>query len=143
MTKNLEIIQNPLVKEKFAAYPNHIRPKMENLRSLILKTAAELEDVSKIEETLKWSEPSYITKKGSTLRIDWKEKSPEQFAMYFKCTSRLGETFKVVFKDVFEWEGKRAIIFQIDDEVPVEPLKQCIKAALTYHSVKQLPTLGI
>ena len=139
----LEIKTDPRVPEKFNSYPKAVKPKMDFLRKLVLETAEEIESISSIEETLKWGEPSFLVKKGSTLRMDWKAKAPDQYAMYFKCTSRLGETFKVVFKDVFNWEGKRAIIFQMEDEIPVEPLKQCIKAALTYHSVKQLPTLGI
>ena len=139
----LEIKTDPRVPEKFKAYPKAVRPKMEFLRKLVLETAKEIESITSIEETLKWGEPSFLTKKGSTLRMDWKAKTPDQYAMYFKCTSRLGETFQVVFKDVFQWEGKRAIIFQMEDEIPVESLKACIKATLTYHSVKQLPTLGI
>ena len=140
---NLQIKTDPRVPDKFKSYPKAVRSKMEFLRKLVLETAAEIDSIDTIEETLKWSEPSFLVKKGSTLRMDWKAKAPDQYAMYFKCTSRLGETFKVVFKDVFQWEGKRAIIFQMDDEVPVQPLKECIKAALTYHTVKQLPTLGI
>ena len=141
--RKLEIKTDPRVPEKFKSYPKAVKPKMDFLRKLVLETAQEIESISSVEETLKWGEPSFLVKKGSTLRMDWKAKAPDQYAIYFKCTSRLGETFKVVFKDVFKWEGKRAIIFQMDDEVPVEPLKACIKAALTYHTVKQLPTLGI
>ena len=36
-----------------------------------------------------------------------------------------------------------AIVFQLEDEMPQDQLKLCIKAALTYHKVKHLPTLGI
>ena len=63
--------------------------------------------------------------------------------MYFQCTSRLVGTFQAIFNNVFEYEGKRAIIFPIATEIPTEALKHCIKAALTYHKVKHLPTLGI
>ncbi len=141
--KNLELISNPQVDNVFANYPEHIRTKLLDLRELILHTAEELEDVSKIEETLKWGEPSYLTKNGSTLRIDWKSKKPDQYAMYFKCTSRLVETFRSIFKTTFKYEGNRAIVFNLDDEIPVQELKECIKATLIYHKVKHLPTLSI
>ena len=141
--KNLIIKTNPKVELVFDNYPDLVRNKMLTLRKLIIETAKEIEEITILEETLKWSEPSYLTKIGSTIRMDWKPKSPNQYAMYFKCTSRLVETFKLVFKNTFEFEGKRAILFQLEDDIPKEALKYCIKAALTYHKVKQLPTLGI
>lgn len=127
----------------FDRYPDWAREKLLVLRELIVETAKEVEDISALEETLKWGEPSYLTKNGSTIRMDWKSKAPNQYALYFKCTSRLVETFKATFQNVFEFEGKRALVFQKDDTIPVEELKHCIRAALTYHKVKHLPSLGI
>ena len=115
---------------------------MLDLRSLILETADEL-GLRYIEETLKWGEPSYQVKNGSTIRIDWKEKTPNQYTMYFKCTSKLVESFKLKFDNVFKFEGNRAIVFQIEDSIPTSELKKCISAALQYHKVKHLPDLGI
>ena len=141
--KDLKVKTNPEVEIVFNKYPDSVRNKMLNLRKLVIETAHEIEGLNELEETLKWGEPSYLTKHGSTIRMDWKPRSPTQYAIYFKCTSRLVETFKLLFKNVFVFEGKRAIVFQLDDEIPTEELKNCIKAALTYHKVKHLPTLGI
>ncbi len=47
------------------------------LRHLVLETASETEGVNKLEETLKWGEPSYLTKNGSTIRMDWKKSKPD------------------------------------------------------------------
>ena len=140
--ERLKLKTNPKVNEIFAHYPESVREKMQYLRSLVIKTAEE-ESVSELEETLKWGEPSFVTKNGSTLRMDWKEKSPEQYAMYFQCTSRLVETFRMVFGHKFQYEGNRAIVFQINQKIPEMELKKCIKASLTYHKVKHLITLGI
>lgn len=139
----LHINTNPNVELVFNKYPDSVRDKMFFLRNLVIKTAQEIDEISSVEETLKWGEPSYLTKNGSTIRMDWKPKIPNQYAMYFKCTSRLVETFKVIYKNTFNFEGKRAIVFQLEDEIPIEALKKCIKAALTYHKVKHLPTLGM
>jgi len=128
--KNLHIETNPKVKEAFNRYPKTVRPRIEYLRKLILETAAAIDGIDRLEETLKWGEPSYLVKKGSTLRIDWKEKRPNQYAMYFKCTSKLVETFKVVYKDLFAFENNRAIIFQLNDKIPEAELKKCIEVAL-------------
>jgi hypothetical protein len=82
-------------------------------------------------------------KNGSTLRIDWKEKSPDRYAMYFKCTSKLVPSFKAVFPKTFRYEGDRAIVFKMDEAIPVKDLKRCISATLNYHNVKHLPMLGL
>lgn len=139
--KNLSLTKNSEVILKFKSYPKTIVPKMNNLRDLILEVASESE-IGELEETLKWGEPSYLAKKGSTLRMDWKEKTPNQYAMYFKCTSKLVETIREVYGDVFKYEKNRAIVFDLEDEVPKEELKECIRLALNYHSLKHLPRLG-
>lgn len=139
----LNIITDSAFEAKIANYPDDVREKMEFLRGLVLETAKETPEIKKLEETLKWGEPSFVTKTGSTLRMDWKAKTPNQYQMYFKCTSRLVETFKTVFGDFFEYEKSRAIIFQLDQEVPQTELKQCIKATLMYHKVKNDLTLGM
>lgn len=141
MTKT-HIHIDPAVKTVFDNYPSHVRSEMNALRELILESAEEI-GLSELEETLKWGEPSYVAKKGSTLRMDWKPKDSNYYALYFQCTTRLVETFKVVFGDLFNYDGKRAIVLKIGDPIPREELKECIKATLTYHDVKKLVTLGI
>ena len=139
----LKIKTDPRVNEVFALYPEEVRDKMQFLRALVIETAKEMEDVDELEETLKWGEPSFVTKNGSTLRMDWKKRSPDQYAMYFQCTSRLVETFRIVFEEQLRFEGKRAIILDLEEEVPVKEIKACIKASLNYHKVKDDMTLGI
>jgi len=141
--KDLNLHTNPAVDQVFKNYPVHVRKQMASLRKLVKKAAQELPDVTDLEETLKWGEPSYLSKKGSTVRMDWKEKKPDQYALYFKCTSKLVETFKHVYGDFFNYEGTRAIIFKLNDELPEKELKKCIQAALRYHKVKNLPTLDL
>jgi hypothetical protein len=140
---NLQLISDPRVESVFTNYPDHIRPKMLNLRRLVLEVAEESDDIDKLEETLKWGEPSYLTKIGSTVRVDWKAKSPDQYAVYFKCTSKLVPAFKKVYQKVFNFEGNRAIIFNSDEKIPEPELKKCVHASLTYHKVKHLPDLGL
>ena len=139
----LKIRTDPRVAGKFAAYPKEIQPKIDFLRSLIVETAKENDSVLALEETLKWGEPSYLAKKGSTIRIDWKPKTPNQYAIYFKCTSKLVATFREVYGDTFNYEKNRAILFGLEEEVPKDTLKTCIAAALNYHLLKELPQLGL
>lgn len=139
----LQIETDPRVETVFDSYPIAIKEKIQQLRELIIETATEVESIKTLEETLKWGELSYLTKKGSTIRINSKKDNPEQYAMYFQCTSSLVSTFKIVYKGIFDFEGKRAIVFNLNESIPKNELKQCIKTALTYHSVKHLPLLGL
>lgn len=141
--KNLQIKTSPEVEQVFHQYPEVVREKMEYLRCLILEVASETEGITQLEETLKWGEPSYLTKQGSTIRIDWKKKQPAQYAIYFKCTSKLVSTFRKLYQDLLTFEGNRAIIFQLHDQLPVIELKHCICAGLRYHQIKHLPALGL
>lgn len=136
-------IKNPQVAAVINNYPEDIREKIMKLRQLVLETALETEGVSEIEETLKWGEPSYVSKNGSTIRIDWKGSSPDQYAVYFHCKTKLVDTFKELYRDKFKFEGNRAIVFNKNDKIPVEELKHCILLSLTYHQRKHLPMLGV
>jgi hypothetical protein len=138
----VELKTSPEVEAVFASYPETVGAKMLNLRKLVLEAAEEI-GLSSLEETLKWGEPSFLAKKGSTIRMDWKAKNPDQYAMYFKCTSKLVPSFRMVYDEIFDYEGKRAIVFKLDEEIPEAELKNCIKAALRYHQVKHLPNLGL
>ena len=140
---NFKIKKSSKVDQIFANYPGAVRCKMQFLRELVIEAAEETGGISELEETLKWGEPSFVTRNGSTLRMDWKERAPNQYAMYFQCTSRLVETFRMVFNHKFQYEGNRAIVFKLNQKIPVIELKECIKACLTYHDVKHFKTLGI
>ncbi|HSI76291.1 MAG TPA: DUF1801 domain-containing protein [Lunatimonas sp.] len=133
----------PKIDEIFLNYPDSVRDTMQYLKELVIETAEETVGIDEMEITLKWGEPSFVTKNGSTLRMDWKERAPDQYAMYFQCTTRLVETFRMIFGPMFQFEGNRAIVFQPNQQIPVSELRECIKATLTYHRVKHLITLGI
>ena len=131
----------PSVAKKFSTYPKHIAPLLDNIRKQIFLAATE-SGIDQIEETLKWGEPSYVAKHGSTVRFDWKEKTPQQYSIYFNCKTRLIETFKELYGDTFHYEGNRAIVFQLQDRVPNKALRHCIALSLRYHRLKHLPLLG-
>lgn len=137
------IIESPDAQSLLSTYPEPVRNKLLSLRQFVFETATECNYVNRIEETLKWNEPAYITKHGSTLRLNRVKSQPDQYALYFHCKSKLVDTFKEVYKDIFIYEGNRAIIFNINKEIPLRPLKQCIALSLSYHKIKHLPLLGL
>jgi hypothetical protein len=125
-----------IVRQKFNSYPKHIRPKMESLRNLIYEVAKNTEGVGELDETLKWGEPAYLTSKtksGTTIRIDWKSKTPDQIGMYVSCNTNLISTFRSLFEDDLKFEGNRAIVFPAEKPIPKKQLMICIKMALRYH----------
>ena len=132
------------VASVFDEYPDNVRDKLMLLRQLILDTANQL-GITDLEETLKWGEPSYLTAKGSTLRVAWRKSRPSQYGLFFNCKTSLIATIREIYSDTFIFEGNRAIIFEINksDSLPTDELKHCISLSLRYHSIKHLPLLGL
>ncbi len=130
-----------LVKERFDSYPKEARSKLSRLRKIILQAGSEY-DVVPLEESLKWGELSYFAQGGSAVRIGWKPEFPDKGFIFFHCQTKLIETFKEIYGDIFEYEGKRAIVLDMDKDIPTEALKHCVYLSLQYHKLKHLPLLG-
>ena len=127
--------KNACVAAKFESYPPVVRRKLLALRELVFRTARSHPEVGELEETLKWDEPAYVTKSGagSTVRMDWKPKTPNRCAVYFHCQTNLVESFRSMFPNDFTFESNRALLFEVEERVPLDALAVCIAASLTYH----------
>ena len=123
------------VQARFDAYPADVRPHLWALRELVLETARQTPRTGDIDETLKWGEPAYVTvnKAGSTVRIDWKAKAPQQVAVYFNCQTDLVERFRMMFPNDFQFDGNRALVLPLSGVLPADALSLCIAASFTYH----------
>lgn len=130
------------VTKIFDDYPNNVRPKLLELRTLIFQLAADLQ-LGDVEETLKWGEPSYNVKFGTSIRLDWKLKSPNNYYLFFNCNTKLVDTFKELYGDELVFQGNRAIVLNLLEQLPKQAIEHCIKLGLTYHKVKHLPLLGV
>lgn len=138
----MHAFNNPAVAAVFDAYPSDVRAQLLALRELIFEVAASTPGVGALQETLKWGEPAYLTphtKSGSTVRIGFKPSQPDQYALYVNCQTTLIDTFRAMFGDEFNFEGNRAVVFQVGDTPPADALALCIAAALTYHLNKRQP----
>jgi hypothetical protein len=131
---------DPAVDAVFSAYPKPIKTKLLALRRLIFDTAEATNGVGRLEETLKWGQPSYLTpetKSGSTIRIDQVKSAANQYAVYFHCQTDLVETFRELYPNEFSYGGNRSILLNAEDD-PCEPaLRHCVALALTYHLNKR------
>ena len=124
----------------FSTYPKPVRDRLLALRKMIFDVAKKTPGVGKVEEAVRWGQPSYLTVEtgsGSTLRIDGIRNEPRKYAMYFICTSGLIEDFRDLYKGEMKFEGNRSIVFDVKDRLPEAALRHCISLALTYHLRKK------
>lgn len=134
--------QSTEVRDAFERMPRHIREQLLSLRALIFQVGLQAESTAEITEALRWGEPSYLTKSGSTIRLGWKSTAKDEYMMLFNCNSRLVATFKRIYPEAFEFRSNRAIVFKSGERIPTKALEHCIALALNYHRVKHLPLLG-
>ena len=132
------------VAAAFDVFPEPVRERFLTIRSWIFDEA-ESEGIAKLEESLKWGEPSYGHRGGSPVRFGWKPDDPETCRLLFHCQSRLVPTFRELYgqgADALTFEGQRAIAFEHSSPPPEAVVRHCIVLAMRYHCVKNLPLLG-
>ena len=108
------------VSATFESLPTLYAPLMR-LRQYVLDTAAETAGIGDLIETLKWREPAYLPKKprtGTTIRINAVRGSHDRYALDVHCQTSLIETFKIIYPDAFSFEGNRALLFDVKDQIP-------------------------
>ncbi len=130
------------IKDKFASYPEHIKPLILKLRAVIFSVAEEL-DLGAVGETLKWGELSYHVKIGSPVRIDWKKQSPDHYFLFFHCQTKLVDTFRELYSESLVFDGNRAIALDVNEPLPENIIRDCLAMAMRYKHLKHLPLLGV
>jgi hypothetical protein len=124
------------VAAAFSAFPAGVRTRLLEVRNLIFETAAALEGVGPLTETLKWGEPAYLTEatgSGSTIRLSVSRSAERHCAVLFNCRTTLVDDFRERFPGVFAYEKNRAILLDARKPPPKIPLSTCLGMALTYH----------
>ena len=129
----------PDVKAVLDGYPAAARSRLTALRTLILDVAASIDGVGPLEETLKWSEPAYLTPKsrsGTTLRMAWKGQHPDHVSLFVNCQTSLIDTYRSLFPEL-DCHGNREVRLPLMDPLP-DCLRECIALALTYKKPQLL-----
>ena len=129
---------DPAVEAVFDACDPDIQQHLLSLRQIIFEEAAALPEVGRLEETLKWGQPSYLTpetKSGSTIRLG----TPKQggYALYAHCQTTIVSDFQAVFGENFTFEGNRAVTFRANERPDTDRLRLLVRSALTYHSARR------
>lgn len=118
----------------YRGYPAAVRRRLGQLRTLLLRTAAQQDGVGEIEECLRWGEPSYLTTQsgsGSMLRLSWKPALQQQVGLYVHCQTRLVSEFKARYPEM-RYEGKRALLIPVSGRLDKVSIADCMALALTY-----------
>ena len=122
------------VRAAFETYVPQAREVLLDVRETIFDVAKSID--APLEETLKWGEPAYLTKGGSTVRLAWKAKEPDAAQVLFICTTNLVDEFRDRFADELDFRGNRAIHLPLDGDYSRAPLESCLALALTYKRRK-------
>lgn len=104
------------------------------LRDMIFEVADGLPQIGKVEESLRWGQPAYLTsdtKSGTTLRLGVPKTSG--FAVFVHCQTTLISDYCAAFPDTKNTEGNRALLFDSTDEIDPNKGNWFIRQALTYH----------
>ena len=129
---------DPAVKSVFDAFPDEARASLLAMRDLIFDVAETTGGVGRLEETLKWGQPAYLTpetKSGSTIRLGVPKEGGA--ALFAHCQTTIIADFRGAFPDAFTYDGNRAVRFSPGDDLKPDALALLIKSALTYHQKRQ------
>ncbi|SDI91614.1 protein of unknown function (DU1801) [Lutimaribacter saemankumensis] len=122
------------VSSAFAGFAQPARAHLLRLREMILETASDTPAAGRIEETLKWGQPAYLTpetRSGSTLRLGVPKTGG--YAIYAHCQTSLISDFRMLFPDDFAYDGNRAVLFDAETAPDLDKLRLLVSRALTYH----------
>jgi hypothetical protein len=133
-------VLTPHIQAVYDSYPKEMRKALLNIRRLIFDVAASTSNVGTIQEVLRWNEPTYIPvnpKSGTPIRLAWHAARPKEFGVYVHCQTTIIKDFKREHPEAFTYHKTRGLIFFAGDAVPVQPLREFIRQALTYYSLQK------
>ncbi|MHC8494472.1 DUF1801 domain-containing protein [Thalassospira sp. SM2505] len=123
------------VPAKIATCPAPARQILTQIRNWVHSLAAGMDGVGPLDESLKWGEPAWRPKSGAgtTIRADWKAKTPDQVMIFFDCKTDLIDRTRSLLSSELTCEGNRAIILPLDRPLPEDAIKTALGWALRYH----------
>ncbi|MCF2948564.1 hypothetical protein L0668_10635 [Paraglaciecola aquimarina] len=123
----------PDIRAAFANFSTEVTKQLVMIRTWIFEIAHANDDIGKVQECLKWNEPSYLTsspKSGTTLRIS--QVDEHHYGLFVHCQTSLIEEFKLAYPDL-TYDKNRGVIFDARNSKQENAIKQFIYMALTYH----------
>ncbi len=123
---------DPAVLLAYDAFPPDARKGAEALRALIYEVAASLPDCPEPTECLRWGQPSYVTPKGTALRIGIPKEGG--FGLYAHCQTTVISDFAQTSGQAFTIQGNRGVLFRSPADIKPDLLRQMIAHALMYKA---------
>ncbi|WP_170447648.1 DUF1801 domain-containing protein [Ruegeria arenilitoris] len=122
---------DPNVASAYEAFAADTRSGALALRDLVFATAQELQPAVAVIEALRWSQPAYLSPRGTTIRLGGHTSA--RFALFVHCQTRLIGEYTSAFPNADRIDGNRAILF--DGIEQIDPVRHgwLIARALTYH----------
>ena len=123
----------PPVQAAYDAMPSASRDTLLAVRAMIYDLAADL-PVGRIEETLKWGQPSYATpdtKAATPIRLGVTKTGTA--AIFTHCQSSVMADFQAICSPDLIFDGNRALHLPADAMPPLKNLTPLLHAALTYR----------
>ena len=99
----------------FNGFPPAAREGCMALRDLILDVAGETPGVGAVSEELRWRQPAYLTRAGTTIRLGVPKSGG--YALFVPCQTMLIEDFRPLAPAGTRFDGWRAVLFR-GEEVP-------------------------
>jgi len=124
------------VEGAYDSFPTDTRARLLKIRDLIFEIAVSDPRIGTLTETLKWGQPSYLTsrpKSGTTIRLGEHNQYTGHCALYVHCQTSLVGQWRDLYTGALKFDGNRAILFDVSQPLPGDPLRHCIAMALTYH----------
>ena len=123
----------PAVQAAFDAFDLPHQGHLSALRDLIFDIAETL-PVGRIDETLKWGQPSYATpdtRAGTPIRLG--VTSAGDLAVLTHCQTTVMSDFRALAPPAFRFDGNRALHLDPNAPLPINEIAPLIRAALTYR----------
>lgn len=126
-------IENSAVAAAFEKFSPDVRADLMASQALIFEVSAARPETGRLEETLKWGQPSYLipeTKSGSTLRLG--QTKGGKPAIFAHCQTSIIGDFRALFPDDYVYDGNRGVEIYMA-ALDRKKLHLLIASALTYH----------
>ena len=118
-------------KTIFDAVEPDAKTGLIRLRDMIYATAEADPRIAPIAETLKWGQPAYVSKTGTTLRLGVPKSGG--FGLFVHCQSRVIPDYQAMFPDLDRFDGTRGLLFSSPNEIDETRHTWLIQRALTYR----------